>query len=75
MPTLNPRVETLRRQLRDLKALHDDGSLAADAHDRARAPLERELVDLVTSGAGAAGADTARPSTVKVPNVVFSATT
>jgi len=63
MPTPNPRVETLRRQLRDLKALHDDGSLAADAHDRARAPLERELVDLVTSGAGAAGADTARPST------------
>jgi cytochrome c-type biogenesis protein CcmH len=63
MPTLNPRVETLRRQLRDLKVLHDDGSLAADAHDRARAPLERELVDLVTSGAGAAGADTARPST------------
>jgi cytochrome c-type biogenesis protein CcmH len=63
MPTLNPRVETLRRQLRDLKALHDDGSLAADAHDRARAPLERELVDLVTSGAGIAETDTVRPST------------
>jgi len=63
MPTLNSRVETLRRQLRDLKALHDDGSLAADAHERARAPLERELVDLVTSGAGAVGADTVRPTT------------
>jgi cytochrome c-type biogenesis protein CcmH len=63
MPRVNPRVETLRRQLRDLKALHDDGSLAAEAHDRARAPLERELVDLVTGGADVAGPGTPRPST------------
>jgi cytochrome c-type biogenesis protein CcmH len=63
MTRVNPRVETLRRQLRDLKALHDDGSLAADAHDRARAPLERELVDLVTGGAGVAGPAAPRPST------------
>lgn len=64
MPIMTPRVETLRRQLRDLKALHDDGSLAADAHDRARMPLERELVDLVTSGGAAAGRpEAARPST------------
>jgi cytochrome c-type biogenesis protein CcmH len=64
MPIMTPRVETLRRQLRDLKALHDDGSLAADAHDRARMPLERELVDLVTSGGAAAGrTEAARPST------------
>ncbi len=63
MPRVNPRVETLRRQLRELKALHDDGSLAADAHDRARAPLERELVDLVTGGAPVAGPGAPRPST------------
>jgi cytochrome c-type biogenesis protein CcmH len=63
MPRVNPRVEALRRQLRDLKALHQDGSLAADAHERARAPLERELVDLVTGGVGVGAPEAARPST------------
>jgi len=62
MPTLNPRIDTLRRQLRDLRSLHDDGSLAADAHDRARAPLERELVDLVTGAVEDPGVAAARPS-------------
>ena len=59
---MNPRTETLRRQLRELKALHDDGSLATDAHDRARTPLERELVELVVGGAALPPAAAPRPS-------------
>jgi cytochrome c-type biogenesis protein CcmH len=62
MPTMDERAETLRRQLRELKALHDDGTLTTEAHDRARAPLERELVDRVTRGPLAAPAPV-RPST------------
>lgn len=40
-------ITTLRQKLQQLKALHDEGTLSAEAYAGAKAPLERELLDLV----------------------------
>ncbi|MFG5409477.1 tetratricopeptide repeat protein [Piscinibacter sakaiensis] len=55
---MNPDLTRLRQQLRQLQALHDDGTLSAEAWAQARAPLEARLADLETGG-DAAGADAA----------------
>jgi cytochrome c-type biogenesis protein CcmH len=62
-------VETLRRQLQQLKSLHDGGALGAAQYEESKAALERRLLDLVIGGAplGAAAAvvtstEPARPS-------------
>ena len=47
-------IETLRRKLRQLKEQHDSGALDAARYAESRAPLERRLVDAVTSDAAAA---------------------
>jgi cytochrome c-type biogenesis protein CcmH len=63
------RIDALREALRALQARHAAGDLDAEALAAARAPLERELVDLVTAAAPAAApaptaahAQAARPS-------------
>lgn len=40
-------ISALRHKLQQLKALHDEGTLGEGAYAAARAPLERELLDLV----------------------------
>ena len=56
-------IETLRRKLRQLKEQHDSGALDAARYAESRAPLERRLVDAVTSDAAAASPPIApRPS-------------
>ena len=40
-------ITALRHKLQQLKALHDEGTLAEGAYAAARAPVERELLDLV----------------------------
>jgi cytochrome c-type biogenesis protein CcmH len=47
-------IDTLREKLRQLQTLHENGTLGADAYALARAPLERELVELVLRDAEAA---------------------
>lgn len=47
---MNPSVEALRQKLQQLEALHASGTLGAEAYAQARAPLERELVELVVRG-------------------------
>jgi cytochrome c-type biogenesis protein CcmH len=42
-----PDADRLTRQLQQLRAAHDDGSLSAADFEQARAPLERQLVDLL----------------------------
>ena len=41
----------LRRQLRQLKALFDEGAISEEAHRQGRETLERRIVDAVMSGA------------------------
>ena len=60
-------ITALRQKLQQLKALHDEGTLGAEAYASAKAPLERELLDRVmaqpaTPVAAAASASTPRPS-------------
>jgi cytochrome c-type biogenesis protein CcmH len=54
-------ISTLRTQLQELKALHDEGSLDAKAYGKAKAPLERKLLDSVLA-APAAVAEPPRPN-------------
>lgn len=54
-------ISTLRAQLQKLKALHDEGSLDAKAYGKAKAPLERKLLDGVLAAPAAAPA-APRPS-------------
>jgi cytochrome c-type biogenesis protein CcmH len=44
---MNTTIESLRRQLQQLQALHDSGSLSAEAYAEARVLLERALLDQV----------------------------
>lgn len=46
-------VNSLRDQLVKLKSQHQSGKLDAQAYEKAKAKLERRLVDLVTAGAAA----------------------
>ena len=60
-------ITALRQKLQQLKALHDEGTLGAEAYASAKAPLERELLDRVMAqpaapAAAAASASTPRPS-------------
>lgn len=60
-PTMDSDLETLRRQLQQLQALHDSGTLGADAYGPARAALERRIVEQVMQAPPAA-AQAARPA-------------
>ena len=51
---MNDDISTLRTQLQKLKALHEEGSLDAKAYDKAKAPLERKLLDSVLTAPSAA---------------------
>jgi cytochrome c-type biogenesis protein CcmH len=65
VPETPDALATLRQKLQQLKALHEEGTLSAEAYASAKAPLERELLDLVVAqapGAGAAAAAPAQPS-------------
>jgi cytochrome c-type biogenesis protein CcmH len=53
---MNDEIDTLRRELTQLKERHDSGALDAAGYEAARAPLERRLVDAVTAGAPAPAA-------------------
>jgi cytochrome c-type biogenesis protein CcmH len=44
---MNDNIAALREQLQKLKALHAEGSLGDEAYEKARAPLERQLLDSV----------------------------
>ena len=59
---MNDPIESLRRQLQQLKQQHDSGALDTTRYDESRAPLERQLVDAVTSDALAAPPSEPRPS-------------
>jgi cytochrome c-type biogenesis protein CcmH len=48
---MNDEIESLRRQLLQLKELHAAGVLDTQRYDESRVPLERRLVDAVTAGA------------------------
>lgn len=45
--TAPEQITALRQKLQQLKALHDEGTLGAEAYASAKLPLERELLDLV----------------------------
>lgn len=53
---MNDDISTLRTQLQKLKALHEEGSLDAKAYDKAKAPLERKLLDSVLAAPAVAPA-------------------
>ncbi len=61
-------ISALRDQLQQLKAQRAAGALSAKAYDKARAPLERQLLD----GVMAAG-DTATSAATSAPTVVAAA--
>lgn len=46
----NPSIDNLTQQLQRLRAAHTSGALAEAEYTQARAPLERQLVDLLISG-------------------------
>ena len=61
-------VNSLRDQLVKLKSQHQSGALDAKAYEKAKAKLERRLVDLVTAGAAAdATAASAASATAEAP--------
>jgi len=62
---MNDEIDTLRRALQQLKESHESGALDAAGYQAARAPLERRLVDAITTGApgpAAAAAAAATPA-------------
>ena len=59
---MNDEIDTLRRELQQLKEQHVSGALDAAGYDAARAPLERRLVDAITAGAPAPAVATATVS-------------
>ena len=54
---MNDDIDSLRHELRHLQELHAGGALDTARYEASRAPLERALVDAVTSGAGASARD------------------
>ena len=48
---MEPDLNALRRQLRQLKELFDGGAIGGDAYQHSREALERRIVDAVMSGA------------------------
>lgn len=63
---MNQDIQTLKRQLLQLKELHDAGALSTPQYEESRTALERRLLDLVLSGSDVdnAGASTALTSSV-----------
>jgi cytochrome c-type biogenesis protein CcmH len=51
MKFMSTDLSTLRRQLQQLKELHDTGVVSAVQFEESRAPLERKIVELVMAGA------------------------
>jgi cytochrome c-type biogenesis protein CcmH len=60
-PPMSARVQALSVQLRQLKSLHDAGTLENDSYQQARRSVERQLVDAISDPA-VAPAVTGRPS-------------
>jgi len=52
-------IATLRGKLQQLEALHKSGALGKKDYEKARAPLERQLLDQVLADTGAGAAPTA----------------
>lgn len=48
---MNDEIESLRHQLLQLKQLHETGAIDGQRYEASRLPLERQLVDAVTSAA------------------------
>jgi cytochrome c-type biogenesis protein CcmH len=68
-------LAALRAKLQQLEALHKSGELGQAAYQKARAPLERKLVDLVLAGqAGSAAPAAAAPVASPRPSMRLSAT-
>ena len=61
-------LDALRRQLQQLKDLHEAGTLGADAYDSARQALEQRIVELVMQAPAAAPA--AAPVAPKLPRAL-----
>ncbi|WP_425260746.1 c-type cytochrome biogenesis protein CcmI [Rubrivivax sp. RP6-9] len=61
-------LDALRRQLQQLKDLHEAGTLGADAYDSARTALEQRIVALVMQAPAAAPAST--PAAPKLPRAL-----
>ncbi len=59
---MNDSIPVLRHKLQQLQSLHEAGSLSAEAHAAARAPLERALVDRVLQGEPAPAAPAVSPA-------------
>ncbi len=55
-------LATIKRQLQQLRELHDSGAIATEHYDASRKPLEQRLVDQVLSGGGAAAVATPSPA-------------
>jgi cytochrome c-type biogenesis protein CcmH len=58
-------ISTLRRQLAQLKELHDAGVLPMAQYEESKAPLERQVIDLVVNGAN--GVDPVPPNAAPAP--------
>jgi cytochrome c-type biogenesis protein CcmH len=59
-------LSTLRRQLAQLKELHEAGVLPAEQYEASKAPLERQVIDLVVNGAVEVGATPPPPAAAPV---------
>lgn len=59
-------ISTIRRQLAQLKELHDAGVLPAAQYEASKAPLERQVIDLVVNGAADVGATPMPPAAAPV---------
>lgn len=59
-------IPTLRRQLAQLKELHDAGVLPAAQYETSKAGLERQVLDLVMSGAADSGPASVAPAAAPV---------
>jgi cytochrome c-type biogenesis protein CcmH len=64
---MNDTLSALRAQLQQLKALHSEGSLSAEAYDKARAPLERQLLDSVMAAPPATPGEPAQADHPRTP--------
>lgn len=60
---MNDDIQSLRQKLQQLQARRDSGALDAQAYEAAKAPLERQLLDLVLKAPAAGG----KPSAADQP--------
>jgi cytochrome c-type biogenesis protein CcmH len=67
MTDMTPDTDTLRRQLQQLKTLHEEGSLGAEIYQEHRGALERRLIEQVMSS-GPVPASAAAPAHAQRPS-------